>query len=71
MFEFDAEYWRKRAIATYAKANQGWGDEKQKAKLLRVAREYEKLAVHAEQSCRDNVIRLWRGEGGTLMRSRE
>jgi hypothetical protein len=44
MSEFSAKYWRNRAAATAAMADRRWLDEKQKFKLLRVAREYDKLA---------------------------
>jgi hypothetical protein len=60
MLEFEADYWRKRARATVEKSQQARADERQRAKLLRVAIEYEKLAVQAEQERRDNVIRFWR-----------
>jgi len=44
MSEFTARYWRNRAAATAAMADRRWIDEKQKLMLLRVAREYDKLA---------------------------
>jgi hypothetical protein len=44
MSEFSAQYWRDRAAATVVKADRRWIDEAQKFKLLRVAREYDKLA---------------------------
>jgi len=44
MSEFSARYWRNRAAATAAMADRRWIDEKPKFKLLRVAREYDKLA---------------------------
>jgi len=44
MSEFTAQYWRDRAAATAAKADYRWIDEKEKFRLLRVAREYDKLA---------------------------
>lgn len=47
MSEFTARYWRNRAAATAAMADRNWVDEKQKFKLLRVAREYDKLAAAA------------------------
>lgn len=61
MAAYDAEYWRNRAGATYEKINQVDVDDRQKAKLRRVAREYEKLAELAERTRRDNVVNLWRG----------
>jgi hypothetical protein len=44
MSEFSAKYWPNRAAATAAMADRRWIDERQKFKLLRVAREYDKLA---------------------------
>lgn len=44
MSEFSAQYWRDRAAATVVKADHRWIDETQKFRLLRVAREYDKLA---------------------------
>ena len=44
MSEFTARYWRNRAAATAAMADRKWIDETQKFRLLRVAREYDKLA---------------------------
>lgn len=44
MSELTAKYWRNRAAATAALADRKWVDEKQKFRLLRVAREYDKLA---------------------------
>jgi len=44
MSEFTARYWRNRAAATAAMADRKWVDETQKFRLLRVAREYDKLA---------------------------
>jgi hypothetical protein len=44
MSEFNAKYWRDRAAATAAEADRRWINERQKFKLLRVAREYDKLA---------------------------
>jgi hypothetical protein len=44
MPELNAKYWRDRAAATAAKADRRWIDEREKSKLLRIAREYDKLA---------------------------
>ena len=44
MSEFSARYWRNRAAATAATAHRRWVDDEQKSRLLRVAREYDKLA---------------------------
>jgi hypothetical protein len=43
MSEFSAKYWRNRAAATAAMADHH-PDERQKFRLLRIAREYDKLA---------------------------
>ena len=44
MPELNAKYWRDRAAATAAEADRRWIDDRQKFRLLRVAREYDKLA---------------------------
>jgi hypothetical protein len=45
----DASYWRKRAQETMAKAASAWKPEVRE-ELLRVANEYEKIALRAERS---------------------
>ena len=42
--KFSSKYWRDRATATMVQADREWIDEKQKFRLLRIAREYDKLA---------------------------
>jgi hypothetical protein len=49
MTNLDPKHWRDRAAATRARADQIKGED-QKAKLLRVAEEYERLAYRAEQA---------------------
>jgi hypothetical protein len=49
MSNLDPKHWLKRAAATRAKADQSRSNE-QKAKLLRVAEEYERMAYRAEQA---------------------
>lgn len=44
MSEFSAKYWRDRAAETVAKADGRFIDDKENFRLLRVAREYDKLA---------------------------
>jgi hypothetical protein len=62
MSEFSAKYWRNRAAATAAMADRRWIDETQKIKLLRVAREYDKLADAAaakgSQEQNETALRL-------------
>ena len=60
MANFDAEYWRERAKATFLEANRARWDKNAKARLLRVAREYAKLAEVAEKDRSENIIRIWR-----------
>lgn len=43
----NAKHWRDRAEETRIKAEQSWYDE-QKERLLRIAKEYDRLAEHAE-----------------------
>jgi hypothetical protein len=42
--KFSSKYWRDRAAATMVQADRDWIDEKRKFRLLRIAREYDKLA---------------------------
>ncbi|MGY2901364.1 hypothetical protein [Bradyrhizobium sp. URHC0002] len=58
MSEFSAKYWRNRAAATAAMADRRWIDERQKFKLLRVAREYDKLADAAAAKGQPEADRL-------------
>jgi hypothetical protein len=57
MSEFKAKYWRDRAAATAAEADRRWIDDRQKLRLLRVAREYDKLAdaVASQQASLDQI----------------
>ena len=42
--KFTAKYWRDRAAATMVQADRDCIDEQQKFRLVRIAREYDKLA---------------------------
>ena len=51
---YDADYWRKRVRMTLEKAS--CSEARPKERLLRVAREYERMAQYAEtkQACENN-----------------
>ncbi len=45
---FDPEHWRERAEKTRAKA-ESFAYRQSKERLLKIAEEYDRLALHAEQ----------------------
>jgi len=48
-FLSDPKHWWNRAEATRAKVEKARGDQSGKQRLLRIAQEYERLAVRAEE----------------------